>query len=521
MKELFSGHRELFKGLWIDSSDYDFKPYPVIQLSMTSVSSQNPQDLTADIIDVLEEIASRENIALAGNSVNRVFGRLIEALYRKYDERVVVLIDEYEAPILRVIDDQELAKQNRATLKNFYGILKDKDEFLRFIFITGVTKFAQASIFSDLNHLVDITLEPEYANICGFTLEELDHLFVDHMDEVLTAFKSAGVWAPESTTADLRREILAWYDGYSWDGKTRVLNPFSLMNFLRTKNFTDFWFNSGTPTFLIDIIKNNNFIYNIISDDNSIMESLNTVEVGRFSPRPLMFQSGYLTVERVEGFGATQQFYLKVPNHEVQSALFAHLLARETDFNDPDELRAKAQNILKALKAGDAAGVEEALKSLLAAIPHRMHVAAEGYYHTVFYLTMAIIGQPTMVEKSVAKGVVDGVVLTSEGDVFIVEMKYLKKTRPRTAAGTAKPASPPQTGRARPVKENSVAARNKEKARVQELMHKESLKAFRQMDQKEYAASWLRPGRKVFQTSIVVHDKSDVLVAFRDVSAHR
>ena len=218
ISEAFSGDKELFKGLWIYDSDYAFPKHPVIRLDMSSISNKTPEVMEKDIMLTLRGKIRDEGFDIADGSPANMFMQLIEHLHRKYNQRVVVLIDEYDKPMLDHINDIPTADGNRQALRGFYGILKSMDPHLRFTFITGVTKFTKTSIFSGLNNLRDITMMEKYANICGVTTQDLGTYFSDHMEYIsnLEDF---------SHFESVHDEILKWYDGYSWDGKTRVINP--------------------------------------------------------------------------------------------------------------------------------------------------------------------------------------------------------------------------------------------------------------------------------------------------------
>jgi hypothetical protein len=234
LENILRGNRELFKGFWIYNSDYDWVPKPVIHLSLDATPTDSIKQFESDIITDIFDIAKSENIILSGTSLPRIFKSLIDMLYEKYALPVSILIDEYDAPILSQLDNPAQAEKIRKRLQLFYGVLKQKEKIRGFSFVTGVTRFVKTSIFSGLNNLIDLTLNKKYATICGFTLEELDSFFAEHLEAMLANFKARGVLpqvlTPEATAVDLRRLILEWYDGYSWDGETRVLNPWAILN---------------------------------------------------------------------------------------------------------------------------------------------------------------------------------------------------------------------------------------------------------------------------------------------------
>ncbi|MDR1657798.1 MAG: AAA family ATPase, partial [Deltaproteobacteria bacterium] len=219
LDNILRGRRELFEGLHIYKSNYEWKPYPVIRLNLASIDTTNVERVESGLIFRLTEIAKAEKLSLSGTYSTEIFTSLFTELHNKYNRKVAVLIDEYDAPILSELGNPQLADNIRKCLRIFYLVLKDIETFRGFTFITGVTKFAQASIFSALNNLVDITLDDQYASICGFTEAEFNSLFPEYMEAMLESLKAAGTRPPEETLTDLKQSITDWYDSYTWDGQ--------------------------------------------------------------------------------------------------------------------------------------------------------------------------------------------------------------------------------------------------------------------------------------------------------------
>ncbi|MDR1607347.1 MAG: AAA family ATPase, partial [Deltaproteobacteria bacterium] len=262
LAELLKGNRELFKGLWIDSSDYDFKKYPVVTLNMVG-EHKNEAALEASLINKLHGAAEENGLRLAdldlaeNSTPGDILDRLVRKLCSDNNSRVAILIDEYDAPIQKAIGDVARAIINRDVLSGFYSSIKALTDLgkTRLVFVTGVTKFAKASIFSGFNNLSDMTLNSEYNAICGFTLEEFRGYFLDYLPGILERNKSNGFMPPEADLDYLIEEIVGYYDGYSWDGETRVLNPYSLIQALDQKKLKAYWFSSGAPSFIIELLK--------------------------------------------------------------------------------------------------------------------------------------------------------------------------------------------------------------------------------------------------------------------------
>jgi len=417
MAEAFKGNKELFNGLWIYSSDYSFEKFPVIRLDMSKIANQTPEILKTSISLNLSRIAKEEALSISNDIPSDSFICLIEELYKKYNQRVVVLIDEYDKPILDQLSNIEIAEANREVLRGFYGILKAMDPHLRFVFITGVTKFTRTAIFSGLNNLLDITLSAKYANICGIATDELGSYFGEHIRS-LSDNKNFAFYE------NIHDEILGWYDGYSWDGESKVINPFSLLCFFELQRFAGFWYASGTPKFLIDIIKKDPGVYINIKNAKATEFMLDSADLARLEPVSLMFQTGYLTVKDIDYSMGSPIYDLVIPNREVREAFNLHIISGFTEGNESQAIMARIE-MLKALHDGDLSKVLSLLKGLFASIPYNLHVDVEAYYHSIFYAIMTVLGFDVDAEVSVSKGRIDSVLELGD-KVYIIEFKYVK-----------------------------------------------------------------------------------------------
>ena len=343
--EAFSGDKGLFNGLFIYNSDHPFDKHPVLRIDMSNIANKTPGALESDLKNELRNRVKAEEFEFDYSHASTLLKMLIEGLYRKYNKTVVVLIDEYDKPILDHITDIETAEANRDVLRGFYGILKSMDPYLRLTFITGVTKFTKTSVFSGLNNLSDITLAEEYADICGITKDDLDEYFTEHIESMATLkrFKQYG---------SLKEEILAWYDGYSWDGETRVINPFSLLSFLSRKKFSSFWYSSGTPKFLLDMIKKRPAGYTDLNNLRMGEWALDTFDIQKMEVEPLLFQTGYLTVKGITPDSVPDEYILEIPNYEVRMAFNLHILAEFTE-SGATLTQSAFQDIKEALSTGN------------------------------------------------------------------------------------------------------------------------------------------------------------------------
>jgi len=426
--EAFSGEKTLFKGLYLYDSDYHFKKHPILRLDMSNIPNKTPEVLETSLSEELMDRIKKENLKIVSEIPAILFKRLIEGLYIKYNQRVVVLIDEYDSPLLDHLDEIETAEANRKVLRGFYGILKSMDPFLRHVFITGVSKFTKTSVFSGMNNLRDITLSEEYANICGVTIEDLGKYFKDHMEKMETFNKF-------KKYKNISDEILSWYDGYSWDGETRVINPFSLLGFFTEKKFSSFWYASGTPKFLIDMIKKDPHIYTNLKNYKMTESMLDASEINSIAAEPLFFQTGYLTIKEIIFTKRSTVYMLDMPNFEVREAFNFHVL---TAFTEKEQSRVKQAQleIDEALQKNDMHKMLEILRSLFAAIPYQLHISLEAYYHSIFYAVMNVLGFEIDAEVSVSGGRVDAV-LELDDLVYIIEFKY-KHCPPDTSADIKK-----------------------------------------------------------------------------------
>ena len=413
--EAFSGDKELFKGLWMYESDYAFEKHPVIRLDMSNVANGTPEILMRSLLSRLRRIADDETLNISEDLPSDMFQHLIEALYKKYNQRVVVLIDEYDKPILDQLTKLETAEANREVLRGFYGILKSMDPFLRMTFITGVTKFTKTSIFSGLNNIRDITMSERYSNICGVVTVDLEKYFGEHISH----FSAKKRYADE---ASFRDDILEWYDGYSWDGKSRVINPYSLLSFFSEGSFESFWYASGTPYFLINLIKEKPSSFLVLNDFEISKRGLDTFEIRKMGLAPLLFQTGYLTVSEKRMRGVAESYLLKIPNLEVRESFYLSLIS---DYAESDEEVTESAywHIRDSLEAGDLQSVLDSMKGLFASIPYELHIKHESYYHSIFFAIMNLLGFDIDAEVSVSGGRVDAVLELAD-KVYVMEFKY-------------------------------------------------------------------------------------------------
>ncbi|MCP5053718.1 MAG: ATP-binding protein [bacterium] len=411
LKEIFSGNRELFKGLWI----YDkipWRKHPVVHLDFTQLSFKDSDTLESSITYHLDKIGAAHDIQLDAPDYKTRFALLIEKLSEH--GQVVILIDEYDKPIISHIEKQEIAEANRDVLKNFFGVLKGLDNYIRFVFLTGVSKFARVSVFSDLNNLNDITVDDSFSTLLGYTQDELTGYFSGHIDRLS---KNAGV-----PREQVQEGLKLWYNGYSWDGKNFVYNPFSILNLFYKNQFSNYWFATGTPTFLINHIRSrdkNIMELDNVKVDDSVFESY---DIDNLEVIALLFQTGYLTIKEITHDDFKPFFTLSYPNLEVKESFFKHFLASYTT-QGPGVLRGMVLELAANIKANDIDEFFTGLKSLFAGIPSHIFIKdLEAYYHTVIYLVLKLVGVTIDAEVHTNRGRIDAVLKTAT-PVYVMEFK--------------------------------------------------------------------------------------------------
>ncbi|MCK9476384.1 MAG: ATP-binding protein [Candidatus Muirbacterium halophilum] len=405
LKEIFYGNKELFKGLHIYDK-YDFEKYPVIRISFNDGGVKCGDDLKQFIREILEKSIKELDLNISlGITVRESFNNVIIETFKKYNQRVVILIDEYDKPILDNIDDKEIAKEIRDELKNFYSVIKGADEYLKFVFLTGVSKFSKVSLFSGLNNLNDITLNPNFSTICGYTQSELEESFKEHLKG-----------------QDLN-EIRQWYNGYKWLGDS-VYNPFDILLFI-SNNFIyeNYWFSTATPTFLLKLIDKYRYYLPDLENikvDNSILESF---DVDNIKLETLMWQTGYLTIDKTENLLNKIEYILKMPNREIEMSLLSSVAEYMT--KSPTGTR-HSNNMLRALLNKNMEEFETSLKALFASIAYNNFTNSEihkyeGYYISVFYAYIKSFGVDIKNEDS-TNGRIDITIMLPD-TIYLIEFK--------------------------------------------------------------------------------------------------
>ena len=410
LKELFEGNEPLFEGLYIhDQWDWSVR-HPVVRLSFGRGNFKDPDYVEASLMAQLDAVERQTGVASDYAAGPERFAHLLEALHDRTGQTVAVLVDEYDKPILDALEVPEVARANRDFLRGLYAVIKDCDAHVRFTFITGVSKFSKVSLFSGLNNLTDITLEPSYSALCGYTETDLDTVF-----------------APELPGLN-REQIRDWYNGYSWLGDEKVYNPFDILLLFRRRLFAAYWFETGTPTFLVETLfkrrVNSLALDNMLGSD----ELLSTFDVDHIATEALLFQTGYLTIRRPEPRGSRTYYRLGYPNLEVRQSLNESLLNCMT--GDASRREAHSVQLYDLLEANDFAGLKTLFHAFFASIPYEWYTnndiaRYEGYYASVFYSYFAALGLDITVEDSSSHGRLDMAVLFNN-NVYLFEFKVVE-----------------------------------------------------------------------------------------------
>lgn len=417
LEQVFLGRKQLFKGLYIyDKIDWS-KKYPVIRLSMDKIGFYDI-GLENALHETVSGLAIQYEVTLRKTSLGGRFEELLTQIYLKHQQEVVLLIDEYDKPIITYLENNhvEIAEKNRDILKSFFGVLKDSGDTVRFLFITGVSRFSKISIFSDLNNLIDLTLNDNYAAICGFTEEEIRSQCLEGLERL--AIKENMIFE------NLMQKIKFWYDGFSWNAKDFLYNPFSTMKLLENQCFTNYWFNSGTPTFLVRLINEmGNFDFSNIEVECNVY---NWHDLKKTDYVAMMLQTGYLTFKQ-----HVKDFIYKIdfPNREVEQSFSKMLLDNRLRLSE-GQSALTVLHIEAAFIKNDIPKVMMIISNLFKALPSEFFkegkAVGESFYHSVIFLIFKILGVTMQAEVSAQQGRIDAVVQTAT-HIYIFEFKKNRK----------------------------------------------------------------------------------------------
>lgn len=413
LQAYFEGQKELFEGLAVEQLEKEWKQYPILHL-----------DLNTEKYDTVEALEGILNRGLLGweslyppqwieQSLAGRFELVIKAAFEKTGSRVVILVDEYDKPLLQAIGNEPLQTEYRNTLKAFYGALKSCDRYIRFAFLTGVTKFGKVSVFSDLNNLMDISMLPAYSNICGITEKELHSCF----DEGVKLLADNNNMTKEACYERMRID----FDGYYFNEYTKegVYNPFSVLNTLNSRVFRDYWFETGTPSFLVYQLKKTNYPLEAMTTEELSTDMLNSIDVMDENPLPLLYQSGYLTLKSYNS--EFDEYRLGFPNREVEQGFIKYLVPFYTP-KTQDKSRFSVSRFVKDVRSGDADGFVRRLQDFFANGDYQVVGDTEKYFQNTLYVFFRLLGFYVEVERHTTDGRMD-VLMQTPDYIYILELK--------------------------------------------------------------------------------------------------
>lgn len=412
LEAYFLGKKELFTGLAMETLETEWKEYPVLHLDLNARNYDSKEALVAILNQHLEKWEAKYGDEKKERSPEERFSYLLERIHEASGSQVVILIDEYDKPLLQTIGNEKLQEQYKNILKAFYGVLKSADAHLRFVFLTGVTKFGQISVFSDLNQLKDISMDARYATICGITDKELRRDFQPEL-EALAANEGLSY---EEVCQKMKR----MYDGYHFRHNMEGLyNPFSVLNALDSVEFGSYWFSTGTPTFLVQLLKETDYDLRNLEGIELPVNQFADYRADADYPIPVIYQSGYLTIK---GYDKEFQSYtLGFPNEEVKYGFLNFLVPYYTGVSSNENLF-NIRHFVKELRSGDVNAFLTRLRAFFAGIPYELNDKTERHYQAIFYLVFRLLGQYMEVEERSAKGRADAVVKTKDY-VYVFEFK--------------------------------------------------------------------------------------------------
>jgi hypothetical protein len=412
MEAYFSGRKELFRGLAIEKLEQKWTKYPILHLDLNTAKYTDLDSLDHVLNDALTAWEQLYGTSPSEVTLELRFKGIVQRACEKTGERVVILVDEYDKPMLQAIGNEQLQDEYRATLKAFYSVLKTQDGYIKFAFLTGVTKFGKFSVFSDLNNLMDISMDNRYIDICGISEKEL-HTYFDMSVTELAEANDMG----QQTCYDKLKEQ---YDGYHFEEDTEgIYNPFSVLNTFAKNKFRDYWFETGTPSFLVELLKHSDYNLNDLQEEQLSADMLNSIDSMSRNPVPIIYQSGYLTIK---GYNKEFNLYrLGFPNKEVENGFINYLLP----FYTPVEEQKSAffiSNFIMDVRKGEVDAFMERLQTMFADTDYQITGKMEKYFQNAMYVIFKLMGFYTEVERTTSRGRID-VLIKTKDYIYVMELK--------------------------------------------------------------------------------------------------
>jgi len=413
LEAFFSGERELFKGLYVDSVEWDWQQYPILHLDLNTEKYDSVEALENILERTLQEWEYIYEPRVIEKTIAGRFERIIRTAFEKTGRQAVILVDEYDKPLLQAIGNEPLQTEYRNTLKAFYGALKSCDRYIKFAFLTGVTKFGKVSVFSDLNNLKDISMLPKYTNICGMSEQELHSNF----DDSVSALAAANDLSKEACYERLRQD----FDGYYFNEYTKegIYNPFSLLNTFDSCVFRDYWFETGTPSFLVYQLQKTGYPLDNMTEEELSADTLNSIDIMDVNPLPLLYQSGYLTIKDYDPEFKT--YRLDFPNREVREGFIKYLYPFYTP-KTQDLGKFAIVHFVKDIRSGQAEEFMTRLSDFFATGDYQVMGRLEIYLQNTLNVIFNLMGLYVEVERHTTNGRMDMVIQTPQY-VYIIELK--------------------------------------------------------------------------------------------------
>ncbi len=412
MEAYFRGKRELFEGLAIEALEKEWAEYPVLHFDFGGASYDNEDTLKEKLRKQLDSLEAYYGIPCRYSTISIRFDNLIEAAFNKTGRQAVILIDEYDKPIIDNLSRPELREKFRETLQGFYGVMKSKDEFIRLGFLTGVTKIGKMSVFSGLNNLTDISMDREYADICGISANDLKEYFPESIKELAEA---NGL-----SVEDCYRKLAEMYDGYHFHHKAiGVYNPFSLLNTFRRREFLEYWFETGTPSFLVEVMRRTDYDITQLSDQEADTTLLTDIDSAFLNPVPLLYQSGYLTIKGYEP--DFQIYHLGFPNLEVRHGFLNYLMRYYAPTEEVTGTMLIAR-MTRDIRAGKPESFMERLDAFFARIDYQIQADCEKDFQYAMYIIIELMGEYVETERATSNGRID-ILIKTKDYIYVIEIK--------------------------------------------------------------------------------------------------
>jgi hypothetical protein len=513
MSELFQGNRRLFKDLWIGKSDYQFAKHPVLYFTMTYDDIKTSDDLKSNIKKDLKRFAAEHKMHLTEDSCSRMLNELLTKLYKRNNVGTVILVDEYDSPVTKHISNMDLALKNREVLHDFYQSMKTNIRYIHFAFVTGISRFGLTSLDSGANNFKDISLMSEFASICGFTKNEIIAFFSNRFPDTLKQLKSRKSIAWNAGSKALMNKIHEWYDGYNWLGPEHVYNPFSIMNFFDEKKLRAYWPLSGQPSHLSTLVRANpqNFFNSTL--ESYLVEGLMKVDLEAIEPTPLLFHSGYLTIDeeiqkKIFSHGkwvTADAFTFRPPNREVTMNLSKSLFIKAFSLQNITYLNDITNNLSSAILNKNSDKMVDLLHNLLSSLAPEHHVPSENHYHAVLHAAFLAAGFEVLDQTSSAHGRSDMTLFLNDKVRVVFELKYCKvennSSLSKSAVGNRRTEKDKKAETARARRQLSAALGRGEKAIINN----------------DYVAPYRAARKTVIALAVAIRGRDEVAVRFIDI----